>query len=357
MRVSDELTFRTFIKCETDVHQAVMQCYALLNPHLNANAILTEVATVVSELAMNIVKYANSGGAILLKLELGVPAYIEISAKDNGPGIADIEMAISDHYSSLGTLGVGLPGVRRMMDDFKIHSSPGKGTEVLVRRYLNLNSTVTGQSNTLTQTPAAIANDRYATSHRDLLNFARINRPCFGEHVSGDLCLHIEAGTTHYYALIDVLGHGQEAFELARHCQHWLTQHIQSNLIDLIQNLHHEIRGSRGIALTLASLYSNRLQVVGVGNTNLYLISQQIQLFPAQPGIVGSNLPRLIPATTMLTDQDLLILTSDGISERIDSQYFFARKHFPLKRLVSSILDDFGKIYDDASCMAVRYSQ
>lgn len=354
----DELIFRTFIKHEADVHQAVMQAYALFNPYIHAIAVMTEVATVVSELAMNIVKYADKGGAICLHLELAAPAYVEITAKDHGPGIADVELAISDHYSSMGTLGVGLPGVRRMMDEFKINSALGKGTEIIARRYLMPGTQPASNCSRVNHCPALpIKANATPPSSRtvDPRTMARINRPCFGELVSGDLCLHFASDKLNYYALIDVLGHGQEAFDLAKRCQHWLEHHVQSNLSEVLIGLHQEIRGSRGIAITLASLQDNHLNVAGVGNTNLYLVNHQVQLFPAQPGIVGSNMPRLITAHAMLAEQDVLILTSDGISERIDSQYFLARKHFPLQRLVASLLDDFGKIYDDASCMAVRY--
>ena len=61
---------------------------------------------------------------------------MEIVAEDKGPGIADTERALSDHFSSSGTLGLGLPGVQRMMDEFDLASAPGAGTRVTVRKWL-----------------------------------------------------------------------------------------------------------------------------------------------------------------------------------------------------------------------------
>ena len=88
------------------------------------------IATAVSELARNILKYAHSGEIRLREVKGSRGRGIEIEAADRGPGIPDLEMAMRDHFSSGGTLGLGLPGVKRMMDEFSIESSPGKGTRV-----------------------------------------------------------------------------------------------------------------------------------------------------------------------------------------------------------------------------------
>ena len=92
------------------------------------------VATAASELARNILKYAGTGHVTVSPLEYGGRTGVEIVAEDRGPGIADIELAIKDRYSSGGTLGLGLPGVRRLMDVFKIESTPGQGTRVVAQK-------------------------------------------------------------------------------------------------------------------------------------------------------------------------------------------------------------------------------
>jgi len=86
------------------------------------------IISAVSELATNILKYGVTGRITIA--ELHDQAGVQITAEDKGPGIADIEQALSEGFSSSGTLGFGLPGVKRMSDEFHIESSPGNGTTV-----------------------------------------------------------------------------------------------------------------------------------------------------------------------------------------------------------------------------------
>lgn len=92
------------------------------------------LGTAVSELAHNIVKYASpNGGDIMLHQDnRDNKIRLLIEARDNGPGIADLEQALSDHFSSAGTLGLGLPGVKRIVDEFAIVSESGRGTVVSI---------------------------------------------------------------------------------------------------------------------------------------------------------------------------------------------------------------------------------
>jgi serine/threonine-protein kinase RsbT len=88
------------------------------------------IATAVSELARNIYRYANKGEINIKFLEQKHKKGIEIVAHDSGPGIEDIGKAMTDHFSTSGSLGLGLPGVKRLMDDFEIESDIGKGTKI-----------------------------------------------------------------------------------------------------------------------------------------------------------------------------------------------------------------------------------
>jgi serine/threonine-protein kinase RsbT len=94
------------------------------------------IATAVSELVRNILKYAGTGEIRLRRVKEPSRRGIEIQAVDRGPGIADCEAAMHDHYSSGGTLGLGLPGVKRMMDEFSLESIPGEGTRVTARKWI-----------------------------------------------------------------------------------------------------------------------------------------------------------------------------------------------------------------------------
>lgn len=93
------------------------------------------IATIVSELARNIVLYATEGEILLAPIEEMNKKGIEIIARDAGPGIPDVERALRKGYSTSGSLGVGLPGVRRLVDEFQIASKPGSGTAITIRKW------------------------------------------------------------------------------------------------------------------------------------------------------------------------------------------------------------------------------
>jgi len=95
----------------------------------------TIVATVISELARNIVLYAKTGEIVMTLAEEGDRRGVEITARDQGGGIRDVERVLQRGYSTSGGLGLGLPGVKRMMDEFDLVSESGKGTVVTVKKW------------------------------------------------------------------------------------------------------------------------------------------------------------------------------------------------------------------------------
>lgn len=99
---------------------------------------LTLVATAISELARNIVMYAGAGEIILRVVRLAGKQGIVVIARDRGPGIADVGQALQSGYSTSRSLGLGLPGVRRLMDEFEVESQAGEGTVVTVRKWIAL---------------------------------------------------------------------------------------------------------------------------------------------------------------------------------------------------------------------------
>jgi serine/threonine-protein kinase RsbT len=96
---------------------------------------LTVVATAISEIARNIIVYAERGEIILKVATNGRRRGVVVIARDEGPGIADIEMAMRDGFSTGKSLGFGLPGARRLMDEFEIASEPGKGVTVTMIKW------------------------------------------------------------------------------------------------------------------------------------------------------------------------------------------------------------------------------
>jgi len=93
------------------------------------------ITTAISELARNAVVHGG-GGSITIKIIQNEKKGIEIVCRDDGPGIENLELALKGGYSTVGGLGIGLSGAKRLMDEFQIVSSAGRGTTVIVRKWL-----------------------------------------------------------------------------------------------------------------------------------------------------------------------------------------------------------------------------
>ncbi len=95
----------------------------------------TVIMAAISEVARNILNYARRGEVTLLALANGDRSGLVVVASDQGPGISDVGRAMEDGYSTSGGLGLGLPGARRLMDEFDIVSKPGQGTTVTMKKW------------------------------------------------------------------------------------------------------------------------------------------------------------------------------------------------------------------------------
>jgi serine/threonine-protein kinase RsbT len=129
----------------TDIRVAVQSDQDIVTARQKGRALATAVgfspgdatiiATAVSELARNIVSYARRGEITLTLVHASSREGIVIVASDDGPGIPNVSQAMRDGFSTSGSLGLGLPGVRRLMDEFSIVSAPGRGTVVTVKKW------------------------------------------------------------------------------------------------------------------------------------------------------------------------------------------------------------------------------
>jgi len=93
------------------------------------------VAAAISELARNVLLYAGEGDILISAVENGICRGIVVTAADRGPGISNIDLAMQDGYSTSGGLGLGLPGVKRLMDEFDVTSETGQGTTVVAKKW------------------------------------------------------------------------------------------------------------------------------------------------------------------------------------------------------------------------------
>jgi serine/threonine-protein kinase RsbT len=100
----------------------------------------TVIAAAISEIARNILMYAKRGEIMLSLVANGDRQGVVVVARDQGPGIPDVARALQDGYSTSGGLGLGLPGARRLMDDFDVASAVGKGTTVTMKKWRRLHA-------------------------------------------------------------------------------------------------------------------------------------------------------------------------------------------------------------------------
>ncbi len=97
----------------------------------------TKLITAASELVRNMLRYGGGGDVLIEVVSRGRDNGIRLTFKDEGPGIADIKMALTDGYSTGKSLGLGLPGTKRLVNEFDIKSEVGKGTKVTILKWAN----------------------------------------------------------------------------------------------------------------------------------------------------------------------------------------------------------------------------
>jgi serine/threonine-protein kinase RsbT len=123
------------IRADVDVVVARQKIRGLVSDLRFSGSELTLIATAISEVARNIVSYAGSGEIVMRVVQRGQRRGITVVARDRGPGIADIERAMEDGFSTSRGLGLGLPGSKRLMDEFELVSEVGKGTEITMTKW------------------------------------------------------------------------------------------------------------------------------------------------------------------------------------------------------------------------------
>lgn len=124
MREVDVIPFRNRLK-----EHAVKVGMSLVNQ--------TKIITAASELARNMLKYAGGGSVVMEVVSKGRENGIRLTFSDRGPGIPDIKQAMKDGFSTGKSLGLGLPGTKRLVSEFQIDSEVGKGTTVIITKWKN----------------------------------------------------------------------------------------------------------------------------------------------------------------------------------------------------------------------------
>ena len=359
-----ELARQVRVRSEGDITRAIVETSQVARSLGFDAPAVNKIATATSELARNIMKYAGTGEILIREAADDCGVGIEIVARDRGPGIADVDTAMEDHFSSSGTLGLGLPGVRRMMDDFEIQTEVGRGTTVTIRAWRTRRSARLHQS--ITDTADRVESERQAkdNSHSEgravdvgpEIDCAYVIRPCQGELVSGD-AVYVDRRSDHLLmVVIDALGHGPDAGRAARLAQSVLRDLKKASVMTLVQALHEALATTVGAAAGLCEIDipTRTGQYCAVGNTVGRILGKRDLRLHATAGILGSNLRSLRQDRFHLDPGDILVMYSDGISDRFSMEDYPQIGYQHARTIATNLLARFGKQHDDASCVVVR---
>jgi serine phosphatase RsbU (regulator of sigma subunit) len=182
-------------------------------------------------------------------------------------------------------------------------------------------------------------------------------RPCPGHEVGGDAVVIRQLEDGRFVAIVDVLGHGPEAHELTRLIDAYLTRYGSADVAGLMQRLHDYLRGTRRAAVGLCAIDAGtgRLEYAGIGNTTIRRFGRSETRLVSQDGVIGHNMRSLVPQALQLEPGDVVVLYTDGVSDRFTSNDYPSVSHHAPSEVANNIIQRFGKDHDDAACVAVRF--
>ena len=322
------------------------------------------ISTSVSELARNILKYAGSGEILLEEEDRGG---VQVTARDRGPGIADIDAAMQDHYSSSGTLGLGLPGVRRMMDEFEIDTEPDKGTRVVVRKWKERQATPIrsvllgrdrrGRKGGYTEIGTGDVSEEGSEPSERSVQCDFFVRPCRGERVSGDTAVVERRDGYILAAIIDALGHGPNAYQIAEQAAGHLRAAWEPDVVRTMRSLHEALQGTDGAAagVCVLDIDGQQASYAGVGNTVVRTWGRREKRAFSTPGTLGHQIRQPREHRLGFDIGDVLMLYTDGVKEQFELDDYPQLRYESAKTIARTVVSRFGKHYDDASCVVLRY--
>ena len=324
------------------------------------------IATIVSELASNIIKYASTGYLELRSYESPGNLEIEVLATDNGPGIVNLKLAMQEHFSSGGTLGLGLPGVKRIADHFEILSVVGQGTQVFVNKKIK---TYTPQSTLRLETVVNYStSDKLASRINKIMeepvpinNFEIGNhmRAYLGEIVCGDQVIAVPLKSGYLLAIIDATGHGAKAHNMALKLMASIKTIASENLSEIMSELYELAKGQIGAALGLAFFDANKqiVNYAGIGNTGIVVFNDKKWHGISRDGVLGQRLPTFLEQSTTFKPGDMAIMYSDGLSESSITEVALKLRFQEANTIAYRLVDVLGKTYDDSSCLVLKWNK
>ena len=186
--------------------------------------------------------------------------------------------------------------------------------------------------------------------------YAVSEKPLVPDEGSGDCGFVVEQEQSLFIVVLDVLGHGEKAFELALKCEEFLREHPVEDPCLVLQALHEYIRGSRGaaVALTLVDRRTGDVCYAAVGNITARLFGIHYRRLVNQDGVVGFRMPTVRPQYFTLSNSDVLMLYTDGVREHIAEGNYPGIRTNSTQTIAHEILRRFGKGTDDACCCVLK---
>jgi anti-sigma regulatory factor (Ser/Thr protein kinase) len=301
-----------------------------------------EITLAVVELASNLARYARSGQLTLTPLgDAGPPARVgvEIVSADSGPGIANIEQALTDGFSTSGSRGVGLGAVNRLMDAFDIQSRPGAGTRVTCRKWRR---------------------DYAASADRCPLALGVATRPRTPGDVNGDAFVIRHWAASVLAGVIDGLGHGQFAHRAAQTARQYVESHFDQPLEQIFRGAACACRGTRGVVMALARFdwALGRVSVASVGNIELRVFPPPRSLdFPVRRGVIGLNAPAAVVTERPWSREMIMVMHSDGLRTHWRWDEFPDLPRQAAAVAAESLLGALARQRDDATVLVVREAE
>ena len=187
------------------------------------------------------------------------------------------------------------------------------------------------------------------------LDVASTIRPMPGESVGGDAVV-VRHGARVMLAIVDVLGHGPEAHALTKTICEYLANADCSDIAVTLKGLHKHLQGTRGAAagLCVVDARTGQLEYAGIGNTAIRRFGSVETRLVSQDGVLGQNMRTPHQQSLQLEPGDLVLLYTDGISDRFSAEDYPAMGLHSMEEVSRNVVQRFGKSHDDAACIALR---
>lgn len=308
------------------------------------DARLSEVAAgraalVTMELATNLVKHGD-GGTILFGTDDLRPRTLSITAMDKGRGIANVQAAVRDGYSTAGSPGTGLGAVYRLATSVDLYTLPGKGTVV---------HCVVGDD---PPSPSPLA-------PRPRFVIAGVALPKVGETANGDAWSAAVIADTATIGVADGLGHGPIAATASATAARLFAAGGEAPLDRLMEDVHRALRPTRGAAVGIARIHIGlgRLEFIGVGNIAGTIVRDDgARKTVSQPGIVGHEMRKLQTFSYPWDASSVVVLQSDGVSASWSAASYPGLMQREPAVIAAVLYRDHCRGTDDATVVVARAS-